>query len=112
MSEPIKITDLATLKREKQRLQMYTSFQEERIQEKFNSIKTNYKQIIGEELLPFSSDINSKVSGALDWINDFVMGKILKVNVDGTDTKSKLSGGLIKLVEVIAIRLFSGFLKK
>lgn len=112
MNEPIKITDLATLKREKQRLQIYTSFQEERIKDKFNSIKTNYKQIIGEEFLPFSSDINSKVSGALDWINDFVMGKILKVNMDGTDNKSKLSGGLLKIVEVLVIRLVSSFIKK
>lgn len=112
MNEPIKIKDLATLKREKQRLQMYTAFQEERITEKFSSIKTNYKQIIGEEFLPFSSDINNKVSGALDWINDFVMSKILRVNTEGTDTKSKLTGGLIKLVEVLAIRIFSGFIKK
>lgn len=112
MNEPIKITDLATLKREKQRLQIYSSFQEERIKDKFNSIKTNYKQIIGEEFLPFSAAINSKVSGALDWINDFILGNTQKADMDRTDNKSKLSGSLIKIVEVIIIRLVNSFIKK
>ncbi len=109
MNEPIKITNLATLKREKQRLQVYCNFQEERIRDKFNSIKSNYKQIIGEEFLPFSAEINSKVSGIMDWVNELILGKLLKINVD---EKSKISGALIKITEVLAVRLFSNFFRK
>jgi hypothetical protein len=109
MNEPIKITDLATLKREKQRLKVYCDFQEERIKDRFISIKANYKQIIGEEFLPFSADLNTKVSSALDWINELVLGKLLKINPEG---KGKVSGALIKLAEVLAVRLFSNFFKK
>lgn len=106
MNEPIKITNLATLKSEKQRLQVYCNVQEERIKDKFNSIKSNYKQIIGAEFLPFSSEINSKVSNAMDWINELILGKLLKIN---PDEKNKVSGALIKIAEVLAVRLFKNF---
>ena len=112
MNEPIKITDLATLKREKQRLLLYSNFQEERIKDKFSSITTNYKQIIGQEFLPFSADINSKVSNAMDWVNDLIMGKLLKIKTGDGDTKGKITGAVIKFAEVIVVRLFSNFLKK
>lgn len=107
-NEPIKITNFETLKREKQRLTVYCDFQEERIKDKFNSIKSNYKQIIGEEFLPFSLESNRKISGTIDWINELVFNKLLKINLDD---KSKVSGSLIKLAEVLIVRLFSKFVK-
>ncbi|MES2591979.1 MAG: hypothetical protein V4608_08850 [Bacteroidota bacterium] len=108
IKDPIKITDLASLQSEKQRLQMFCSYQEELLKEKINSLKSNYKQIIGEEFLPFTAESNTKVSNVLDWINEFVIGKLLKVDVSG---KNKLSGVLIKLAEVGVIRLFNKFIK-
>ncbi|MFY9309438.1 MAG: hypothetical protein WAQ28_10370 [Bacteroidia bacterium] len=112
MTEPVKITDLASLKREKQRLLVYCDMQEERIKDKLNTIKTNYKQIIGEEFLPFSSDMNSKVSNVMDWVNDLIMNKFLKMNSGGETAKSKITGGIIKLAEVLVVRFLSNFLKK
>lgn len=109
INEPIKITDLQTLQREKQRLRIFCSFQEEMVKEKFSFIKSNYKQIIGEEFLPFSTESNIKVSKALDWVNELLLGKLLKMDFDG---KNKLSGSLIKIVEVLVIRLFNKFIKK
>lgn len=109
MSEPIKITNLASLQREKQRLIVYCDVQEERIKDKVRSLKTNYKQIIGEEFLPFSSDINGKVSGVLDWINDLLLGKLLNINTEG---KGKVAGALIKFAEVMAVRVFSNIFKR
>ncbi len=112
MNEPIEITDLASLKREKQRLQLYCGFQEERIKDKFSSITTNYKQIIGDEFLPFSTDINSKVSSAMDWVNDLIINKLLKINTGDGGTKGKITEAVIKFAEVMAVRMFSKFLKK
>ena len=112
MTEPVKITNLASLKREKQRLQVYCDVQEERIKDKFNTVKTNYKQLIGEEFLPFTADVNSKVSNAMDWVNDLIMNKFLKIKPDGNDNKSRVTGAIIKLAEVLVVRLFSSFLKK
>jgi hypothetical protein len=109
INEPIKITDLKSLYREKQRLKMFCSYQEDLITDKLNYIKNNAKQLIGEEFLPYDSDQNKKVSGTLDWVNEFVLGKFFKMDIDG---KNKLSGSLVKLAEVGAIRLFNKFIKK
>ena len=109
MNEPIKITNLASLKREKQRLTVYCDMQEERIKDKIQSVKTNYNQIIGQEFLPFSTEINAKVSSVLDWINEMILGKLLKVNTDG---KGKITDALIKLAEVLAVRVFGKAFRK
>lgn len=112
MTEPIKITDLASLKRERQRLQVYCDVQEERIKDKFNSIKNNYAQIIGEEFLPFSGDVNSKISSVMDWINDLILGKLLKIKTEESGNKGKITEAVVKLAEVLVVRLFGNFLKK
>lgn len=109
LNEPIKINNLESLQREKQRLTIYCSYQEEQMKDKIHFIKSNYKQIIGEEFLPFSSEKNKKVSNILDWVNEFILSKFLKINVDG---KNNFSGTMIKIAEVIIIRLVNKFVKK
>lgn len=109
INEPIKITNLQTLQQEKQRIKIYCSFQEELLKNKIIFIKTNYKQIIGEEFLPYTSEKNKKVSDILDWVNEFVLSKFQKVGVDG---KSPLSGSLLKIAEVGILHLFNKFGKK
>jgi hypothetical protein len=109
INEPIKITNLETLQREKQRLKIYCSYQEEHVKDKINFIKSNYKQIIGEEFLPFNTDTNKKVSNVLDWVNEFILGKVLNIDVNG---ENKLPGSLIKTAEVIIVRLFNNLAKK
>lgn len=109
INQPIKINSLETLQREKQRLKLFCSFQEDLLKDKIISIKLNYKRIIGEELLPFGDEKNTKVSNILDWVNEFIFGKLLKLDIDG---KNKLSGSFVKIVEVLVIRLFSKFGKK
>ena len=109
INDPIKITNLESLQREKQRLRIYCSYQEDLVKDKIHSIKSNYKQIIGEEFLPFDNEKNTKISGILDWVNELVVGKFLKIDLDG---KNKLPGTLIKIAEVLIIRLFSKFAKK
>lgn len=109
INEPIKITNLQTLQQEKQRIKIYCSFQEELMKNKIIFIKSNYKQIIGEEFLPYTSEKNKKVSDILDWVNEFVLSKFLKGGVDG---KSPLSGSLLKIAEVGIVHLFNKFGKK
>ncbi len=107
-NEAIKIIDLESLQREKLRLKMHCSYQEKALKDKVYSIKHNYKQLIGEELLPYSSDKNKKISGILDNVNAFVFEKFLGFDLDG---KNKLSGSLIKIAQVGILRLFNRFVK-
>ena len=108
INESIKITDLESLQREKQRLKMYCSFQEQLLKDKIAFLKQNHNKVIGEEFLPYDNEKNKKISDVLDWVNEFVLGKVLRMDVDG---KNKLSGSLIKIAEVAAIRLFNNFKK-
>jgi hypothetical protein len=100
---------LHTLQQEKQRIKIYCSFQEELMKNKIIFIKSNYKQIIGEEFLPYTTEKNKKVSDILNWVNEFVLSKFLKGDIDG---KSPLSGSLLKIVEVGIVHLFNKFAKK
>lgn len=109
INEPIKINNLNSLEREKQRLTIYCSYQEEQMKDKINYIKSNYIQIIGEEFLPFSFEKNKKVSNILDWINEYILSKFLKMDVNGNNN---FSGTMIKIAEVVIIRLFNKFVKK
>ena len=109
ISEPIKVIDLETLKREKQRLKLQCAYQKELIKDKVAYIKSNYMQMIGEQLLPYKDEENAKINGILDTVNEFVFGKILRMDFNG---KNKLSGALIKLAEVGIVRLFNNFKKK
>ena len=109
INEPIKITDLHSLKREKQRLQIYSSYQEEMIHEKFIYLKQNYTQVVADEFLPYSSEKNKSVNSILEFANEYVFEKLLGLDFSG---KNKLGGILIKLSEVVILRLFNRFKKK
>ena len=105
----IKITDLTTLQWEKQRLKVYCSYQEKMVQDKIIYIKDNYKQLMGEQFLPFSTEANKKVSNVLDVINEYVFDKFLRLDLDG---KNKFSGALIKIAQIGVLRFFNNFRKK
>ena len=79
------------------------------IQDKFIYIKDNYKQVIGESLLPFSTEANKKVSNVLDTINEYVFDKFLRMDLSG---KNKLQGALLKIGQIGVLRFFNNFRKK
>ena len=108
-NEPVKIKDTKSLQREKQRLQMFCSYQEELLKDKINYIKQHPQQLIAEEFLPYSSDNNRKISNIFDTANEYIFEKFLGLDLNG---KNKLSGLLIKLSEVMIVRLFNNFKKK
>ena len=109
INEPIKITNLETLHSEKQRLKMYCEYKEQILKDKINYLRNNPKQIIAEEFLPFNHEKNQKTNNILDIANKYIFEKFLGMDLDG---KNKLSGVLIKLTEVLAVRLFNSFRKK
>lgn len=104
-----KINDLHSLQREKQRLQAYCLSSEKLMWDKVTFIKSNYPQIIAEEFLPFNKEKNIKVSNGLDWVNEFVLKKFLKMDTSG---KNKIIASLVKIAEVGIIRLVNSFRKK
>jgi len=106
--EPVKINNQETLQREKQRLTIYCRFQEKLLKDKFNAIRQNYKQVIGEEFLPYDLEKNRKVSGFLDWINEFIFDKLLGIS---SKEKHNLPEILVKLTQILVIRAFDAFSK-
>jgi len=106
INKPIKIINLETLQREKQRLIMYSSYQEELLKIKITYIKQNTNQIIGEQFLPYESNENKKINNLIDTANQVIFEKLLGLDFIG---KNKLVGLLIKLSEVIIVRLFNHF---
>ena len=109
INEPIQIINLKTLRREKQRLKMFCSYEEQLIQEKIVFIKSNYSQIIGEEFLPYNTEKNRKISNYLDLINEFLVEKLLGKTMGG---KNKFPRLLAKVIQIIVIRIFDSFLNK
>lgn len=108
-NQPIKIVNLKTLQQEKQRLSMFCAYQEQLLKDKLNYIKQHPNQLIAEEFLPYSSDKNKKISNIFDTANEYIFEKFLGLDFSG---KNKLSGLLIKLSEVMIVRLFDNFKKK
>jgi|GEM_PF-4068750 len=104
INEPIKITNLDTLRLEKQRLRIYCSFQEELVKDKIIFIKSNYKQIVVTEFLQ-----NKTVSKLSEWVNGFVSDKFSKGDTEG---KNGLSSSFMKIAETLIQRLFNQFSKK
>ncbi len=109
INEPIKITSLESLQREKQRMKMYASYQEELLKNKITYIKQNTNQLIAEQFLPYEADTNIKISNIMDVANKFIFEKFLGFDFNG---KNKVSGILIKITEVIIVRLFNNVRKK
>ena len=109
INEPIKIINLETLHREKERLKIYSSFQEELIKNKITYIKQNANQLIAEQFLPYKFDENKKINNIMDTANQFIFERHLGFDLSG---KNKLSGLLIKLSEVMIVRIFNHFKKK
>jgi hypothetical protein len=109
INEPIKIINLETLQQEKQRLKMYSSYQEELLKNKITYIKQNTNQFIGEQFLPYESNENKKINNVIDTANQFIFEKYLGFDLSG---KNKIAGLFLKLSEVIIVRLFKHFKKK
>jgi len=107
-NEPIKITNLASLQQEKQRLKMLCSYQENLLKDKINFVKQHPGQLFSEEFLPYDAGQNSKINSIMDVVNEFVFEKLFGLDLNG---KNKLSGVLIKLSEVMIVRLFNSFKK-
>ena len=109
INEPIKIINLKTLQQERERLKMYSSFQEELLKNKIKFIKENTNQLIGEQFLPYELNENKKVNNIIDTANQFIFEKHLGFDLSG---KNKIAEVLIKLSEVMIVRLFNHFKKK
>ena len=84
-------------------------YQEDLIKSKVTYIKQNTNQLIAEQFLPYESDKNRKISNIMDTANEYIFEKFLGLDFSG---KNKLSGMLIKLTEVMIVRLFNNFKKK
>jgi len=109
INEPIKIINLETLYREKQRLIMYSSYQELLLKDKISFIKQNTNQLVGEQFLPYGSNENKKINNIMDTANQFLFENLLGLDFI---EKNKIVGVLIKFAEVMIVRLFNHFKKQ
>lgn len=97
-----RIDSLSKLRMEKNKLETYCSYHEKLIGLKIDYFKENYPKVLGEALLPYDSTQNVKISNLLDSIN------ILIINILPEIFKGKpLPGFVLKLVQIVMIRMFS-----
>ena len=106
----IKITDLASLQMEKQRLKMQVEFSGEQIIEKVNGLWTNYPTLLASTM-PFSNEQNQKVSTWLEWLNSFLFDKIFSSR-KAHPAKDEIYKFLIRLTQVFVIRTLGRMWKK
>ena len=108
INEPIKIINLETLHREKERLIIYSSYNEVLLKNKISYIKQNTNQLVGEQFLPYGSNENKRINNIMDTANQFLFENLLGLDFI---EKNKLAGLLIKFAEVMIVRLFNHYNK-
>ncbi len=96
-----KMDNLNKLRIEKYKLSAYCTYQEKLIGLKFDYLKENFPEVIGESLLPYDRMQNVKVSSVLDSANDLI-AKLLP----GMFAGKSLPVILLKLVQILMIRVF------
>lgn len=65
----IKVTDLASLQLEKQRLKAICGIRREKLEAEWGHFRQNYPELVMKVLLPFNDDINDKIFRLAQWIN-------------------------------------------
>jgi hypothetical protein len=99
-----KITNLEKLIREKHELQTFCTSQEKLIVLKFDALKKNFPEIIGNEILPYTQERNSKILSILDIANEIIFRFLPPRFRNSMFTRIAL-----KVIQVFVIR---GFRKK
>lgn len=94
-------SNLEKLIHEKHELQIFCASQEKLISNKFDELRNNFPEIMGNELLPYTAERNSKILSILDITNEVVF-RFLPPRF----RNSVLTRIAIKLVQVFVIRGF------
>jgi hypothetical protein len=92
---------LSELQLEKIKLQNFCSYQEQLIGMKVGYLKENYPRILMQSLLPYDKVENEAADSLLDTVNSFIFSLLPGVFKNG-----KLPGILLKLAEILMIRVF------
>lgn len=102
MSQKVeKITNLDKLIQEKHELQTFCTAQEKLISIKFNELKKNFPEIIGNEIMPYAPERNSKILSILDIANEIIFRFLPSRYRNSMFTRIAL-----KLIQVLVIRTF------
>jgi len=99
-----KITNLEKLILEKHELQAFCTSQEKLISLKFDELKKNFPEIIGNEILPYTQERNNKILSILDIANEIIF-RFLPPRF----RNSVFARIALKVIQVFVIR---GFRKK
>jgi len=103
MSRPKdEISNHEKLLREKQRLQTFCAYHEKLLSYKFEELKQNFPEILSNELLPYTPTKNKGITSVLDFANDFIISFLPE-----RYRKNKLTGLVLKFLQMIIIRAFS-----
>ena len=96
-----KTTNLTKLIEEKHELKIMCTRQEMLIGLKFDELRDNFPEIIGNEILPFKPERNSKILSILDVANDIIF-RFLPPHF----RNSMFTRIAVKVVQVLIIRNF------
>ncbi len=102
MSKPTNnMKNLQNLIDEKHELQALCAKQEKLISLKFDELRNNFPEIIGNEILPYTPERNSKVLSILDIANEIIF-RFLPPRY----RNSMLTRIALKVIQVLVIRSF------
>ncbi|MCK9411750.1 MAG: hypothetical protein M0Q53_05580 [Prolixibacteraceae bacterium] len=93
-----KIDNLEKLKIERNKLELYCTFQEKLIGLKIDYFKENYNTLLGRALLPYDPSQNIRVNDLLDSANGLIAGLL-----PGLFKGKFLPGVVLKLIQILVI---------
>ena len=96
------ISNLEKLLREKHELKMLCTYQEKLISYKYTEFKTNFPEILINEVFPIRKEQDKDITSVLGFVNDVII-RFLPERY----RKSRLTGPILKFLELAIIRAFS-----
>ncbi|MEI6062563.1 MAG: hypothetical protein WCR72_17810 [Bacteroidota bacterium] len=103
MNKPVNtISNLEKLIREKHELKTFCTYQEKLISYKYTEFKTNFPEILTNEVFPIRQEQDKDITSVLGFVNDLVI-RFLPERY----RKSRFTAPILKFLELLIIRAFS-----
>jgi hypothetical protein len=98
----VKIDNLEKLRFEKNKMQIYCSYQEKLMGLKFEHFKGNYSKILSDQILPYDKTQTIQVNELLDSVNN-----LIATLLPGIFKGRTLPGLMLKIIQLVMIRTFT-----
>ena len=112
LQHKIKVTDLISLQREKQRLQAICELKRTKLETELEYLKKNYPEVALKAFLPFDDRTNDRIFKGVKWVNDTVGAVVTPHSRLGSFFSGKGSNLLQAGLIYLGVRIVRNFLLK